>query len=183
MTDRVMLDIETLGLEPGAAILSIGAVRFDAGQLGSTYTCSISLESCQDAGLDIDAGTLEWWLDQDDDAQDVLTGGTDLEDALEHFTTWLGDPDEVWANSPSFDCKILEHAYEAVGLTVPWNFYQERDYRTLSKLPVAPEIDHDGVKHDALDDAMHQAHLAAATLKRIDGVEAEEEPAVIGGDD
>jgi hypothetical protein len=45
------------------------------------------------------------------------------------------------------------------------------------------EHEHDGVQHDALDDAKHQAHVAAATLKRLDGVEGEEEPALIGGDD
>jgi len=50
---------------------------------------------------------------------------------------------------------------------MPWEYYDERDYRTLSSLPIAPEVEQDGVEHDALADAKHQAHVAAATLKRI----------------
>jgi len=35
---RVMIDIETLGLDPGAAILSIGAVRFSTAGSGSCWS-------------------------------------------------------------------------------------------------------------------------------------------------
>ena len=34
---RIMLDIETLGLDPGAAILSIGACTFDTDGVGVVY--------------------------------------------------------------------------------------------------------------------------------------------------
>jgi DNA polymerase III epsilon subunit-like protein len=164
-----MLDIETLGLEPGCVILSIGAVAFDIDGLGETFHRSINLESCADAGLEIDAETLEWWLDQDDAVRGVLTGGEDLTAVLSEFTDWFLDldADEVWANSPTFDCRVLEHAYGAVGLDAPWQFYQERDFRTLKKLPVAVMADRDGDKHDALDDAVHQADCAHLTLRRM----------------
>jgi hypothetical protein len=173
MTDRVMVDIETLGTEPGCAILSIGAVRFDGGQLGDTFYETISAQSCQNKGLSIDAGTLEWWLDQDEEAQDVLSGGLGLAWALAEFANWYDDADEIWANSPSFDCEILAAAYDAVDKDVPWDFWQERDFRTLKNLPVAPEIEHSGVEHDALDDAKHQAHVAASTLKRLESASSD----------
>jgi len=165
--DRVMVDIETLGLDPGSAVLSIGAVRFGLEGLGETFEQSISLKSCQDYGLSIDAETLEWWLDQEEDAQHVLTGGGDLSDALYDFAYWYRDADEIWANSPSFDCTHLGHAFEEVGMAEPWDYYQERDYRTLASLPVAPDFDQEGVEHDALDDAEHQARVAAETLQRV----------------
>lgn len=167
---RVMVDIETLGTEAGCAILSIGAVRFGAGKLGDTFHSSIHMRSCADAGLEIDAGTLEWWLEQDDDAKEVLTGGDELSKVLFKFTEWLDGADEIWANSPSFDCEILQSAYEAVGQPVPWSYYEERDYRTLRSLPVAPDVDQDGVEHDALDDAEHQAYVAAAALSSLEGI-------------
>jgi DNA polymerase III epsilon subunit-like protein len=166
--DRVMVDIETLGLERGAAILSIGAVRFGPGLLGDQYEGHISLSSAQEAGLEIDANTLEWWLDQDEQAREQLTKGIDIREVLRSFSEWYGDADEVWANSPSFDCELLEHAFEAVGMEAPWEFYDERDYRTVKTLPVAPDTDHDGVEHDALDDAKHQAYVAAAALRRLE---------------
>lgn len=170
---RVMVDIETLGLDPGSAILSIGAVRFDAGEIGETFERSISLSSCQEHGLEIDAGTLEWWFEQGDDAQGQLVGGDDLGDVLGAFSDWYGDADEVWANSPSFDCSLLEIAFDRIGTETPWEFYEERDFRTLKSLPVAEVVTHDGVDHDALDDAMHQAHVASTTLERLEAADGE----------
>jgi len=163
--ERVMIDIETLGLEPGAAILSIGAVKFDTDGLGDELYHEISLESCQDAGLQIDAGTLEWWLDQDDSVTGILTGGADLRDALGDLWSFCEDVDEVWANSPSFDCEMLETAVHAVGMTEPWEYHQERDVRTLRSLPGVPELEMVGDEHDALDDAKHQARIASEGLR------------------
>jgi DNA polymerase III epsilon subunit-like protein len=167
-----MVDIETLGLEPGAAIISIGAIRFDQDVIHETFERSISLESCQETGLTIDANTLEWWLEQDDAAQHVLTGGDPLPGVLSDFSAFYGDADEIWANSPSFDCEMLERAYAAVNQDEPWDFRDERCFRTLASLPVDVTVDHDGVEHDALDDAQHQATVAIKVLERLEGVDS-----------
>jgi hypothetical protein len=164
---RVMIDIETLGTDPGAAIVSIGAVRFDAGTLGETLFRTVDFVSCEAVGLHIDAETLDWWLHRSDKAQEQLTDGVTITTALNDLAVFIDGVEEVWANSPSFDCAILEAAYEAAEMDVPWDFWQMRDFRTLKNLPVAPDIDHDGIEHDALDDAKHQAHVAAAALKRM----------------
>ena len=171
MTDveRVMVDIETLGVDPGHAILSIGAVRFSRQGLGEEFYREIDLESCQDAALAIDANTLLWWLDQDDAVTGILTGGDPLEDVLRAFTEFYPEGAEVWANAPSFDCEHLEAAYSRVGLEEPWSFRDERDVRTLRSLPCAVDVDHDGDEHDALDDARRQAKSVAATLRRLPG--------------
>jgi len=122
-TRRVMLDIETVGLEIGAAIVEIGAVQFaPGGQIGETFHRSVSLTSS-----------------------------------------------EVWANSPSFDCEQLEHAGEAVGVSMPWEFYQERDVRTLDALPHSVDLDQQGTEHTALDDALYQARVAGAILAELGG--------------
>jgi hypothetical protein len=132
---RVMVDIETLVQAPGCAILSIGAVRFDTMVLPNYFERSISLTSCGEAGLSVDVEMLEWWLDQDAEAQHVLTGGDPLMDVLKDFADWVDGADEIWANSPSFDCAILHAAYGVVGLETPWNYYDERDVRTVRELP------------------------------------------------
>jgi len=168
---RVMVDIETLGLDIGSAILSVGAVVFDEEGCGDTFERSISLQSCQDAGLSIDADTLEWWLDQPDAAQEVLTGGDSLATVLKAFQDfWFEhDIDEIWANSPSFDCEQLEFAYEAVGLEEPWAYHHERDFRTLRSLPVGGDHEQQGTEHDALDDALYQARVASTALAELGG--------------
>lgn len=170
-TDRVMLDIETLGLNPGAAVLSIGAVRFGKDGIGEHFYRNVSLESCDDAGLTIDVGTLDWWLGQDGDIQHVLTGGDSLSSALLDFSTFYGGADEIWAFSPSFDCEILEAAYEAVGEAPPWSYRDERCCRTLAALPQAVDLEQDGSEHDALDDAIYQARTAGKTLLRLEEME------------
>ena len=172
-TERVMVDIETLGLSPGSAILSIGAVHFDEYGLGDEFYREVDLKSCQDAGLAIEAGTLEWWLEQDESVTDILTGGDPLADVLAAFTEYYGDAAEVWANSPSFDCEMLEAAYNSLDMTEPWAFHHERDVRTLRSLPCAVDIEMDGDAHDALDDARYQARTASETLRSL---QSEAEP-------
>ena len=170
-TRRVMIDIETVGLERGSAIVEIGAVQFEpVAMIGETFHRSVSLTSCQEAGLHIDADTIEWWLgDQPEIAPEVLVGGDDLADALSEFVDWYNEitPHEVWANSPSFDCEMLEHAGEQVGVPMPWDFYEERDVRTLDALPVDVEIEQQGVEHTALDDAIYQARVASTILHKL----------------
>lgn len=169
MTERVMIDLETLGTEPGATIISIGAVRFSPSGVWEdmTFYRSVSPQSCQDAGLTIDADTLEWWLGQDDEVQDVLTGGDPLLAVLSDFTAFYADADEIWAFSPSFDCSILAAAYDAVGEDTPWGFRDERDARTLAALPTGTDVERRGDLHNALDDARHQAREASAVLRAI----------------
>jgi hypothetical protein len=175
-----MVDLETLGREAGAAILSIGAVTFDREGVHDTFYRNIDLETCEQAGLEVEMATLAWWLEQDEEAQKVLEGGDDLEAALRDFSTFYdaNNAEEIWANSPSFDCEILGHAYDALGIEQPWGFRDERDYRTLRELPGAVWVDRQGTHHNALDDAKHQAKKVVLTLNNYDdaGLEPAERP-------
>lgn len=171
---RVMVDIESLGTEPGAAILSVGAVTFDVDGVDEDagFYGEASLQSNEDAGLTFDADTIEWWFGQSDEAKTVLTGGDDLADVLEEFAAWFDDvgADEVWANSPSFDCRLLGAAFDAVDVDVPWAYYEERDFRTLKNLPDVGDtfpVNDDAVEHDAFDDAVVQARAASSILSSV----------------
>ncbi|AFH21992.1 exonuclease [environmental Halophage eHP-14] len=162
-----MLDIETLGTEPGAVIVSVGGVRFSTNGLGATFYRKVDVESCEDAGLEIDSETLKWWWEQDDDARDALSGGDELADVLDAFGHFYDGCDEVWAKSPIFDVALLEAAYAAVDQESPWEFWETRDVRTVMDLPCAEELPDDGTEHHALDDAKRQARNVAATLKEV----------------
>jgi len=183
MTERIMVDIETLGRDPGCAIVEIGAVEFnqqtgddsgdvlvkdDSDPIGATFATSVGLESCQAAGLEIDAGTLAWWLEQDASAREQLQGGETLSRALRGFREFVQGTDEIWANSPAFDVAILEAAFEAVGLSAPWRYWQARDYRTMREVLSAsgdwPDREQSGTDHNALDDARYQARCLSDGL-------------------
>lgn len=166
---HVMLDLETLGNAPGCAIVSIGAVVFGGGAIYSEFVQHIQLEDCVRRGLEMDASTVLWWLKQDEVARKALMDGQaqglPLEHALDVFNTWLGqqctiewDKLRIWGKGPSFDCAILAAAYRKIGRRIPWKYSNERCLRTVIAMhPEVPEPEREGVQHDALDDAIHQA--------------------------
>lgn len=161
-----MIDIETLGTQPGCVIVSIGAVHFDERGLERDFYMSVDIESCQEAGLTIDANTLSWWLDQSSEAQKELQGGHDLRETLLEYS--LFHEGNIWANAPTFDCSIVRYAYEAVDLEPPWRFWEERCYRTIKELGLTLSIPHGGIEHNALDDAKAQAEAASAALRKLE---------------
>lgn len=164
----VMIDLETLGKAPFSPILSIGACafRFDDVPVADTFYQAIDIESCLKLGMKPDADTLKWWLQQDVDARGAAFFDVEqvsLPLALDAFTDWLASrPMKLWGNSARFDLGLLEAAYKVCGKEVPWEFWNERCYRTVKNLPGAKavQLTRFGVHHNALDDAIAQvAHL------------------------
>lgn len=173
-----MIDIETFSTEPNAVILSIGAVLFDpyaantAKDLAEyTFYQNITLES--QPHRHTSQSTKDWWEDQSQEAWDaLLPDQIPLQRALEnlyHFHNTrtgvkLPKAHRVWANSPSFDCVILDTAYSYYQrfLKFPVPFWNWRDIRTLKDTAYPPGSDdapviRSGTHHNALDDCISQA--------------------------
>ena len=164
MKTQVMLDLETLGQKPGAVIVSIGAVKFGGGEIRECFYERIDAQSCLDVGLEMDGGTVAWWLRQDPAALlEVAKPGRAIGTVLGLFAEWLGGAEaEVWGNGAAFDNAILVAAYEAIGVKRPWEFRNDRCYRTVKSLWPEVELEREGTHHNALDDAISQAwHLMA----------------------
>ncbi len=182
MIRNIMLDSETLGTSKNALILSIGAVEFTETEIYKPFHTHIDVDSAEEAGLKIDARTVMWWLEQSKEAQASLTGEQtfplrDCLRALVDAFDW--DDAVVWCNGADFDFPILENAFKAVGIAVPWKYYNKMDFRTLKKLvpaglykrlKVEPEI-----AHNALFDAYAQAETAQKVLSRLHWDESEEQ--------
>ena len=173
--NHIMLDLETMGTGPNAAIVAIGAVEFEltktGGQLGESFYHCISLESAMASGGQADASTVLWWLKQNDAARAMFTNAsTEHSWSLAQFSIWMGmrgDPKNlrVWGNGASFDNVILASAYRRTGLKLPWNSFNDRCYRTVKSMhPGAPAIQRTGTHHNALDDAVNQANHLIAML-------------------
>ena len=86
---NVMIDIETMDLIPGAAIVSIGAVVFDPRYNVVTDDTFYTELDWKAQGRSIDKGTKEWWKGQSPKAKSALRGTTTLEDALEDLAFWI----------------------------------------------------------------------------------------------
>lgn len=179
---KYMLDIETLGTGPNAAIVAIGVCAFDPAQgeleieNGTFYQC-VDLELSAHPGV-MDPATVIWWLGQSDAARKEITtkeGQVPLEVALSNLTTWLqkrgvntedyDDKFKLWSKPPMFDERILREAYTRHGYAFPFHRRAGRDMRTLVDLARSLGCYREdreafqGEKHNALDDACHQARV------------------------
>lgn len=178
MINGLMIDIETMSTRSNASILSIGAAWFTTNYNGKVYDRGafynkVSLSSCVNYGLHIDPDTIMWWLERDNDARlDLLDARFNISVALSNLSEWIHQsksPDEwsVWGNGSDFDLVILGNAFKATGIQTPWNHRQHRCYRTLKSLYPDIKIPNEGVKHNALNDAIWQAKHLVEIFKVI----------------
>lgn len=160
------LDIESMGTDPGSAVVGIGACFFDVTtcEIDAGFYRAVNLATCTARGLTMDAGTVMWWMGQSDAARNAIRFSTySIEQALLDFNAWLAErcqPDDLrpWLRGPSFDGSLLTAAYKACGLPLPWRFWNERCHRTLTaRNPSIEPPERVGEAHNALDDAKHQA--------------------------
>jgi hypothetical protein len=168
--NHIMIDIETMGLNPGAAIASIAAVQFDilTGKTGGEYYQKVCIESCQEYGLKIEASTVKWWMTKSDEAKkELFKEPIDLIFALGHLHEFITDIQKelsvehellVWATAPRIDFGLLIEAFNRTNIECPWLYRHERDARTIACLnwetkKNAPNV---GTAHNALDDCKYQ---------------------------
>ena len=164
---HIMVDLETMGLKPNAAIISIGAVHFDSQNLHSEFYSNVSLKSCLDLGLTTDQSTVDWWHKQSVEARSAWQrdDAPGLMEALTQFTVWLrsiGNQKEIcpWGNGADFDLVLLGSAHRALDVDPPWEFYNHHCFRTMKNMFQVANMPRQGTYHHALDDAKHQArHL------------------------
>lgn len=157
-----MIDLETLGVGPLAAILSIGWCDFNESEIAEPDEIAVDVESCVKAGMRIKDSTFRWWLRQEVDARSMLQTNNplSLHDALIMFSeTFTGD-EVVWGNGSNFDIAILEVAFELCDIILPWKFWNVGCYRTLKNeakhVPKVKPV----IPHCAASDAEAQAiHL------------------------
>lgn len=191
------IDIESLGVHRGAAILSIGCVQFDrrSAKLGAEFYVEIELHSLLKSG-EVDPSTLTWWAVNHGPLFAELLKSKETKvtfaTALDHFAKWMrnlsagipvikgslgsGTP-HVWGNGATMDISLLEEAYlhGGYGLTKPWDHRHIRDQRTI--IDAAREVTGDpnwwpgvgqqGTSHNALDDARYQAKCVAEAFRVI----------------
>ena len=186
----LMIDLETYGLQVDCAIRSIGACFFDVDSdaVGETFYANIDPKTCEDINLYIDPKTKAWWSMQSKAAREALEVDTrPVKEVFESFRRWIitNTVDktrlQVWSHGLSFDVPIINHTQSLLRLLPVWNYYNERDTRTMLWLaakknpaidPKEPEIalgvPFVGTEHNALDDALHAVRLRQACRELIE---------------
>ncbi|HCS8319667.1 TPA: 3'-5' exoribonuclease [Escherichia coli] len=178
---HLMIDLETMGTNTNAPIVVIGAVFFDpqTGEIGPVFYIVISLTDAMNTGAVPDGGTIKWWLKQSSEARAaILTGQVKLKDSLSRFREFINEySDEkfvqVWGNGATFDNAILRTSYERLDIPCPWRYHNDRDVRTIVELGKTIDFDartvipFEGVRHNALDDARHQAKYVSAIWQKL----------------
>ncbi|HHU9903520.1 TPA: 3'-5' exoribonuclease domain-containing protein, partial [Escherichia coli] len=179
--NHLSVDLETMGANTNAPIVVIGAVFFDpeTGEIGPVFYIVISLTDAMNTGAVPDGGTIEWWLKQSSEARAaILTDQVKMKDALLRFREFVNEHSDekfvqVWGNGATFDNAILRTSYERLDIPCPWHYSNDRDVRTIVEMGKITDfnarsvIPFEGVRHNALDDALHQAKYVTATIQKL----------------
>lgn len=179
--NHLMVDLETMGNKPNAPIISIGAAFFEpsSGEIGSQFSCSISLDSSMSVGAHPDASTIMWWMKQSEAAREsVAIPDSDLPSALLGFSDFVTSNSktkfvQIWGNGATFDCVILRNSFSLCGLPTPWEWWNDRDVRTIVELgrvigfDPKKDMPFDGIRHNALADAIHQAKYVSSIWQKL----------------
>lgn len=168
-----MIDIETLGVNEDAAVISIGACFFDTKtkEIGAKFSMNLKLDE-QLKNRTIDADTLKWWFTQSDAAKHVFNEEAVPSDVVcKMFAAWVlanAQLEDVrpWGNGATFDITIMENLLRQYNVDPPWMFKNVRDLRTFREYVADnAKVVNLGIDHNALDDAISQAKYVMEYVK------------------
>lgn len=160
---EAMIDIETLGTDMGAPVVTIGACLFDpfscdSGEALMKRSTLIRIDiadSIKYAG-NISGETIRWWFEQKDEAIKALVQGSTVsaQEAITKLSRFCNERGafvdkeffdglsalpkacRFWAKDPDFDMRLMQHYYDHPELdgNQPWKFWEHRSVRTVQDL-------------------------------------------------
>lgn len=163
--------------------------------LDRSLSIRIDLSDAINLSQGVDGKTIRWWFEQDDVAIKALVGNDEvsIKEALsklwryclergsfvnkEFFSGLSNFPRacRYWAKDPDFDMRLLQYYYDHPDIKSqkPWRFQDCRSVRTVQDLAwpggpdERPEFKISGVAHDARWDAIQQAMIIQAAMRRL----------------
>ena len=154
MNLNITFDLETCALCPTAAVMSIGAVAWNADAEDNPFTegfpgeyCfyrHVDLRSSFVDGFTFDGKTSEWWATQNEDAKKALLEYDDvplrsIDGVIEDFFSFIQHVQEetsaknvkLWSQGTDFDIAILRNICGKYGIKMPVSHKNFRDHRTF----------------------------------------------------
>lgn len=151
---NITFDLETCALCPTAAVMSIGAVAWNADAEYNpfadafsgyyTFYRHVDLRSSFVDGFTFDSKTSEWWATQDDDAKKALLEYDDvslhpIDGVIADFFGFIQYVQEetsakevkLWSQGTDFDIAILRNICGKYDIKIPVSYKNFRDHRTF----------------------------------------------------
>lgn len=152
--DSVMFDVQSMGPRPDGVMVTISAFLFDQNTVESeelleniysagsnvinerdpvirprTFYAVVSLQSALDAGFQVNAESLRWWMRQNDEVRAPLrSAGTSLNHVLTVLDRFLaphrvdrGGMPRIWSDRSHIAVSMLEDAYRIMNVECPWD--------------------------------------------------------------
>lgn len=175
-SNHCMIDIETIATGTNAVIASISAVQFNplTGDTFSEFEVFIDIQSQLEKGFEIEADTMFWWMEQDENVRKELIrkckNGLSISSSLEAFTVWIRQNKikYSWGKGPSFDQAKIANAFRRCKLRQPLQYWNEFCVRTLIAFDDSvKKFEFDGDAHRGIDDSKHQIKQVSTNLQRM----------------
>lgn len=185
-----MVDLETMGVGNKPALLQVSAVMFDinTGEVGSEFNMKVDLQSSMNAGLEVSAGTIKFWMTNQTVTQEARlgvmeetgdhgAGGNELKEVMLKFREWLirNEVKYIHGNGAASDNVWIRSAFSSVGVEDPVKFWGDMCFRTIKTLCKRAgwqdTVKREGVYHDGLDDAKHQVRVLSSMFVFLEGEE------------
>lgn len=162
----VMIDIETLGTQPGCAILSIGILEFcpKTAKFGREIEMVLDGQDQLDKGATVSMGTIEWWIREAAAVWPRLGKTRDemwqWNTALAQVVDFCRGRERIWAQGPHFDMAILNSSWKLLGCEGDCieEHWKVRDCRTIAEVAGVYAKRVKGQHHNALQDCRAQAN-------------------------
>ena len=181
-----MLDIETLSTEINAVITSIGCIHLNifTGEVIDTFYESIDHDQpnrhiCDDTVAFWESVKAEGNIQAYDEIFNETLSRISLVDGLNklnHFIQQIGERTSTFGNGNDFDNAIIKHAMFDISITPSWDHGCDQNLRTAvflgrTLLGIDPKYDltFDGIKHHALDDAIHEGKYLHRIISEFKG--------------
>ena len=179
--NHMMIDLETLSLDPRAIVFQIGAVVFDLrGNILDARRFDLDILPQVMKGRRFDGETQKWWMTQNETAwtRDLACVNS-AEHAIEQITALWNrrECSFVWANSPSFDCVIMKTLAADFDMKLPWDHRSEMDVRTIKQMNTIarlPAADPFETTHNAVQDCKDQVAKVVFYWNNIIGAEQQD---------
>jgi hypothetical protein len=171
MAIHAMIDLETLHTTPQATVLTVGGVKFnpfDSSEPHSEFYFKLDIDS---QNRDVSDDTIAWWGRQDPKVQEEAFSSANrvsMETFLDSLPKWMVGVDVLWGHGYGFDITIIEDMLRQCNKSIPWQFWQVMDSRTLFNLcKIDPRKAMQTDLHNALADAYFQAKGVQMAYKEL----------------